>query len=149
MFQGHQVPMPTLAGWRKWGNTMDQRGEGWVLFAGIMLGIGGVMKIFDGIWAFSYHGVLPANLEAAIFGHSLKTYGWIDFIVAAILIICALAVVAGSGFARWIGIFAAAIAGISAIWWMPFYPIWAFVYIFLAFLVIYALAVYGGVNESA
>ena len=114
-----------------------------------MLGVGGVMKIFDGIWAFSYHGTLPANLEAAVFGHSLKTYGWIDFIVAAILIICGFAVMAGSGFARWIGIIAAAIAGISAIWWMPFYPIWSFVYIFLAFLVIYALAVYGGTPETA
>jgi hypothetical protein len=126
---------------------MDQRGEGWVLFAGIMLGLGGIMKIFDGIWAFSYHGTLPYNLESAVFGHSLKTYGWIDFIVAAILIISGFAVVAGSGVARWIGIIAAAIAGISAIYWMPFYPVWAFVYIFLAFLIIYALAVYGGARS--
>jgi hypothetical protein len=140
--------MPHPGGVATGGNTMDERGEGWVLFAGIMLGIGGVMKIFDGIWAFSYHGVLPYNLEAAVYGHSLKTYGWIDFIVAAILIICAFAVIAGSAFARWIGIIAAAIAGISAIWWMPFYPIWSFVYIFLAFLVIYALTVYGGTRES-
>ncbi len=127
---------------------MEQRGEGWVLFAGIMLGLGGIMKIFDAIWAFSYHGVLPSNLEAAIFGHSLVTYGWIDVIVAAILLISAVAVVAGSNLARWIGIIAAAIAGISAIYWMPFYPVWAFVYMLLAFLVIYALAVYGGSRET-
>ncbi len=127
---------------------MEERGAGWLLFAGIILVVGGIMKIFDAIWAFSYHGTLPSNLEAAIFGHSLKTYGWIDLIVAAILIICGFAVVAGSGFARWLGIIAAAITGISAIWWMPFYPIWAFVYIFIAFLVIYALAVYGGDRES-
>ena len=127
---------------------MEQRGEGWVLFAGIMLGLGGILKIFDAIWAFSYHGVLPSNLEAAIFGHSLVTYGWIDVIVAAILLISAVAVVAGSNLARWIGITAAAIAGISAIYWMPFYPVWAFVYMLLAFLVIYALAVYGGSRET-
>ena len=88
-------------------------------------------------------------MEAAIFGHSLKTYGWVDFIVAAILIICSFAVIAGSGFARWIGIIAAAIAAISAIWWMPFYPVWSLVYIILAFLVIYALAVYGGSRQTA
>lgn len=127
---------------------MDERGEGWILFAGIMLAVGGVMKIFDGIWAFSYHGTLPANLEAAIFGHSLKTYGWVDFIVAAILIICGFAVIAGSNFGRWIGIIAATIAGISAIWWMPFYPVWGFVYILLAFFVIYTLAVYGGIRQT-
>jgi hypothetical protein len=105
------------------------------------------MKVFDAIWAFSYHGALPSNLEAAIFGHSLKTYGWVDLGVAAILLICGFLVIGGSSFARWVGIVAAVIAGISAIWWMPFYPIWAFVYIFVAALVIYALAVYGGEPE--
>jgi len=44
---------------------------------------------------------------------------------------------------RWIGIFAAAILGISAIWWMPFYPIWSLTYIGICFFVIYALAAYG------
>ncbi len=128
---------------------METRGRGWILFAGIVLMVGGIMKVFDAIWAFRYHGILPSNLEAAIFGHTLKTYGWIDLIVAAILIICGLLVVTGSNFARWIGIVAAAIAGISAIWWMPYYPVWSFVYIGVAGLVIYALAVYGGDPELA
>ena len=128
---------------------MEQRGAGWLLFAGIILILGGVMKVFDAIWAFRYHGVLPSNLEGAIFGHSLKTYGWVDLIVAAILLISGVLVVGGSNFARWIGILAAAIAGISAIWWMPFYPVWSLVYIVVAVLVIYGLAVYGGDREAA
>ena len=45
---------------------MDQRGVGWVLFAGIVLIWGGIMKIVDANWAFRYHGVLPSNLEAGI-----------------------------------------------------------------------------------
>src|SRR3974390_1718331 len=128
---------------------MEHRGEGWVLFAGIVLIWGGIMKVFDAIWAFSYHGVLPANLEAAIFGHSLKTYGWVDLVVAAILIICGFYVVVGSTVARWVGIAAGVIAGVSAIWWMPFYPVWSLVYIFIAALVVYALAAYGGDREGA
>ena len=109
---------------------MEQRGEGWVLFAGIMLGLGGSRRSLMPSGP-PYDGALPSNLEAAIFGHSLVTYGWIDVIVAAILLISAVAVVAGSNLARWIGITAAAIAGISAIYWMPFYPVWAFVYMLL------------------
>lgn len=98
---------------------MEPRGEGWVIFAGIMLIWGGIMKAFDAIWAFRYHGILPSNLEAAIFGHSLKTYGRVDLIVAVILIICDFLVVSGSGFARWFGIVAGVITGISAINWSP------------------------------
>ena len=122
---------------------MEERGEGWLLFAGIALLIAGIMRAFDAIWAFTYHGALPANLEGAIFGHSLKTYGWVYLVVGIILVISGVAVMARSQFARWIGIIAAAIAGISAIWVIPFYPIWALTYILICFFVIYGLAVHG------
>jgi len=123
---------------------MRRQGEGWLIFAATVLGIAGIMRIFDGIWAFRYHGVLPENLEGAIFGTSLKTYGWIDFAVAAVLILCSFGVLARSGVSRWIGIFAGAVLSISAIWWMPYYPIWSLTYIAVGVMVIYALAAYGG-----
>ena len=126
---------------------MEQKGEGWLLFAAIVLGVAGIMRIFDAIWAFSYHGVLPQNFENAIFGHSLKTYGWVYLIVAIVLILCAFGVLARSQVSRWVGIFAGAILAISAIWWMPFYPVWSLAYILIGVLVIYGLACYGGREE--
>ena len=75
---------------------MDERGAGWVLFAGIVLIWGGIMKIFDANWAFRYHGVVPSNLEAGILGHSLKTYAWVDLGVAVNLLICGVLVIKGS-----------------------------------------------------
>jgi len=126
---------------------MEQKGEGWLFFAGTVLGIAGIMRIFDAIWAFRYHGVLPSNLEAAIFGHSLKTYGWVYLAVAAILIICSAGVILRSQASRWIGMFAGGVLAISSIWWMPYYPIWSLTYIAIGVLVIYALAVYGGRDE--
>jgi hypothetical protein len=127
---------------------MEREGSGWLIFAAIMLGLEGVMRFFDAIWAFSYHGVLPENLEGAIFGHSLKTYGWVWIVVAAILIASAFLVVNGSQLGRWVGMAAAGIAAVSAIWWMPYYPVWSLVYIGLAGFVIYALAKYGGAKAG-
>jgi len=127
---------------------MEEKGDGWLLFAAVVLGVAGIMKIFDAIWAFRYHGVLPQNFEAAIFGHTLKTYGWVYLAVAAILIISALGVVARSQVSRWIGIFAGAVLAISSIWWMPYYPVWSLAYIFTGMAIIYGLAVYGG-RETA
>ena len=128
---------------------MDRRGEGWLSFAAVVLGVAGIMRIFDAIWAFRYHGVLPENFEAAIFGHSLKTYGWIYLVVAAVLIVSAVLVLSGSQVARWVGVVAGAIGAISAIWWMPYYPIWSLTYIAIGALVIYALVVYGGKADTA
>jgi len=39
---------------------MNERGQGGVLVAVIVLGAGGIMRIFDAIWAFRYDGVVPA-----------------------------------------------------------------------------------------
>jgi hypothetical protein len=128
---------------------MNERGNGWTIFAGIALLVAGVMRIFDSIWAFRYHGVLPSNLEAAIFGHTLKTYAWVYLAVGIILILAGFGVMVQSQISRWIGIFAAAILGISAIWWMPYYPIWSLTYIGICFFVIYALAAYGQREEVA
>jgi hypothetical protein len=128
---------------------MDERGDGWILFAAIVLGVAGIMRVFDAIWAFRYHGTLPQNLENAIFGHSLTTYAWIYLIVAAILIVSAFAVLQRSQIGRWVGIIAGAILSISAIWWIPYYPIWSLVYIGVGILVIYALVAYGSRRPAA
>jgi hypothetical protein len=132
----------------EWGFVMNDRGHGLVIFASIVLGVAGVMRIFDAIWAFRYHGAVPQNLEDALFGTSLKTYGWVYLVVGIILILCGLAVLGRSQLGRWVGIAAGAIGAISAIWWMPYYPIWSLTYIALGVFVIYALAAYGGPVET-
>lgn len=119
-------------------------GDGWLFFAATVLGIAGIMRVFDAIWAFRYHGALPSNLEDAIFGHSLKTYGWVYLIVAVILVASSFGIIVGSQLSRWIGIVAAALLAISAVWWMPYYPVWSLTYITLAIFAIFGLAVYGG-----
>ena len=122
---------------------MDRDREGWIVFAAIVLAIAGVMRIFDAIWAFHYHGVLPEGLQGAVFGHSLATYGWIYIAEAIVLILSGAGVIAGSQVGRWVGIIAAALACVSAIWLMPFYPVWSITYIILGILVVYALVAYG------
>jgi hypothetical protein len=122
--------------------------SGWVIFAAVALGVAGIMRIFDAIWAFQYHGALPENLEDAIFGHSLKTYGWLFLVVAAVYLGAAFMVINGSQVARWVGVVAGAVGAISAIWWMPYYPIWSLVYISVGALVAYALVVHAGPDKA-
>jgi hypothetical protein len=118
-------------------------GEGWLIFSGVVLMTAGIMRFFDAIWAWTYNGPLPDNLQQALLGRSLTTYGWVWLFISIILFGSGLAVMVRSQFARWIGIIAGAIGAITAIWWIPYYPVWSFVYILLAMLVIYGLAAYG------
>ena len=119
-------------------------GHGWMLFAASFLGIAGIMRIFDGIWALRFDGDVPDNLDSALLGRSLSTYGWVWIIVGVVLIASSFAVAKRSQFARWIGIIAGGIMAISAIWWMPYYPVWSLVYIMIGALVVYGLAAHGG-----
>ncbi len=128
---------------------MDERGSGWTMFAAIVLMTAGIMRIFDAIWAWRYKGALPDGLQDALIGENLKNYGWLWFCIGVLLILAGFAVVAKSQFARWIGIIAAVVAGVSAMTWIPYYPVWSIMYVAIAFMVIYALAVYGGRDELA
>ena len=122
----------------------DRPGYGWLFLAGTVLGLAGLMRIMDSIWAFRYKGALPDDLQDGVLGSDLKNYAWTWLIVGIILLVASILVLVGSQFARWVGYLAAVIGGLSAMTWMPYYPIWSLTYVGLAVLVFYALAQYGG-----
>jgi hypothetical protein len=113
--------------------------SGWALFAGIVLLIAGIARIFDAIWAFQFNGDVPEHLQGALLGTSLTTYGWVYLIVGVLLIIASFAILYGSQFGRWIGIIASGVGALSAALWLPYYSVWSVTHIALDLLVIYAI----------
>ena len=117
----------------------------WLTFSAVVLIIAGIMRIIDAIWAFGYHGALPDGLHDALLGHSLRTYGWMWLIVGIILIAAGALVLGPSDrpsaeVSRWVGIVAAGLGAISAIFVMPYFPVWSLIYIAVAVMVIYGLS---------
>jgi hypothetical protein len=121
---------------------------GWTVFAFTALLMGSLMKFLDAAWSFAYKGSTP-DLEDSLFGRHLKTYGWVWLVVALILAAAAFGLLARSQLSRWIGIVAGGIAAVSAVAWLPYYPVWSLTYILIGGLVVYALAVHGGRTERA
>ena len=76
-------------------------------------------------------------------GHDLSTYAWLWLVVGLVLIAASFMLLARSQVARWVGYVAATIGALSALTWMPYYPIWSLTYIALMVLTFYALAEYG------
>jgi hypothetical protein len=122
----------------------DAPGLGWLYFAGTILGLAGLMRIIDSIWAFRYKGALPDGLKNGVLGDNLKNYAWLWLIVGIVLVLSSFLVLSRSQFARWIGFFAAAVGAISATTWLPYYPVWSLTYIAIFVMTFYALARYGG-----
>ena len=130
-------------------DAAEDRGFGWLFFAGTVLGLAGIMRIIDSIWAFGYNGALPEGLKDGVLGSNLTNYAWLWLAVGVVLIFSSFMILIRSQFARWIGYFAAIVGAISAMTWMPYYPIWSLTYVGVAVLTFYALARYGGRTTSA
>jgi hypothetical protein len=129
-------------------DDQPHKGSGWLFFAGTILGLAGLMRLVDSYWAFRYHGALPNALQNGVLGSKLHNYAWTWLIVGVVLIVTSFMVLVRSQFARWIGMIGAAIGGLTAMAWMPYYPEWSIIYIGMAALVLYALAVHGGPEPS-
>jgi hypothetical protein len=128
--------------------------SGWLTFSAVMLILAGIMRVIDAIWCFSYHGTLPDGLQGALLGHSLATYGWIYLIIGVILLAAGVLLFGprdrpAAEVSRWIGIVAASLGAISAMFLVPYYPVWALLYIIIAVMVVYGLAAHYDDHDRA
>jgi uncharacterized membrane protein HdeD (DUF308 family) len=118
--------------------------SGWLTFSAVVLIIAGIMRVMDAIWAFGYTGAIPDGLRGALLGHNLTTYGW-TWLVTGIILVAAGVLVLGPGarpgaeVSHWVGVVAASLGAISAIFVMPYYPVWSLVYGAIAIMVIYGV----------
>ena len=123
------------AGYRRWATYRQ------AAIAGVFVNtVFGVIKLSILLGIADSAGGTVAGYDAA----SLSTYAWVWVVVGIVLIGASFAVLNRSQFARWIGIIAGGLLAISAMWWMPFYPVWSLAYVAIGVLVVYALAVHGG-----
>jgi hypothetical protein len=120
----------------------EERGAGWIAFAGIMLSIVGILNVIYGIAAIGDSSFFVHNTKYIL--SNLNTWGWVTLIIGVIQVIAAFSIWSGSDFGRWIGIFVAGLSMIGALLSLPAYPFWSLAVFAIDVLIIYGLAAYGG-----
>jgi len=118
--------------------TNESSVTGWWVFAGILLLIAGVLNVIYGIAAIGNSHFFTANAHYIL--SDLNTWGWVTVIIGAIELIAGFSLFSGGGFGRWVGIFAAALASISALLSIPAYPFWSLCIFALSIIILYELA---------
>jgi hypothetical protein len=116
----------------------ESRVTGWWMFAGMLLGIGGVLNVIYGIAAIGDSKFFTANATYIL--SSLHTWGWVALVIGVLQLFAAFSLFAGGGFGRWIGIGAAGLSAIAALLSIPAYPFWSLTIFALAIIVLYQLA---------
>jgi hypothetical protein len=125
----------------------EPQGAGWVLFAGIMLMVAGVLNIIYGIAAIGNSKFFVANTEYIL--SNLKTWGWVMLILGALQALAAFSIWNGNAFGRWFGIGCAGLNAVGALMSIPAYPFWSLAIFAVDVLIIYGLAAYGGQHRAA
>jgi hypothetical protein len=120
----------------------EPAGQGWVVFAAIMLGLVGIWGFFEGIAAIAGAHVYVGDANYVF--SDLNTWGWIVTILSVCTIIAAMTLLTGSELARWFGIAVAGVNSIGQLMFIPAYPVWGLLMFAVDILVIYGLAAYGG-----
>jgi hypothetical protein len=114
---------------------------GWADFAGILLVILGFLDFFWGLAGILENENLIVGGNGAIIV-DLTAWGWAMLILGAIQLLVGYGLLAAKDWARWAGIFIAALAAIGQIGIVTAFPIWSLIVIVLAVLVIYNLTVH-------
>jgi sulfite exporter TauE/SafE len=128
-----------------------RRGGGWIIFAGILMILSGVVLFLNGLWAFNASKSIEATFKDTLLfsDNNIDVWGWIYVIVGLVVAAAGIAVFSRAQWARWVGIIAASISMISAFGWVfnPNYWVPALVAIFLDVVVIATLSTYGGTED--
>ena len=123
-------------------------GAGWLAFAGTVLVMSGLFKLFDALWAFKYDDDIAEPVQTVLFENDLASWGWVWLVVGVFLILTGFAVVNGASWARWVGIVVATFSAVTFMPWIYFKPLWAILSISLCVMAIYALTLYGGYRSN-
>ena len=63
----------------------SNHGVGWLFFAGTILGLAGLGRLIDALWAFRTDRV-AGDLEGGLLGTTVSNYGWLWIVTGVILI---------------------------------------------------------------
>lgn len=125
----------------------EARGSGWLAFAGIVVGLIGVINVIYGIAAIGDSSFFVHNTKY-IFG-DLNTWGWIALVIGVVQIFSALGILAGHQAGRWVGIITVFANAIAMLVFLPAYPLAALSIFAIDVLVLYGLVAYGGQHRAA
>ena len=125
---------------------MNEHRSGWLLFAGIMIFIAGVLNTIYGIAAIDDSAFFVQDTKYII--SDLNAWGWITLIVGVLQLIAAVSIWRGGGFGMVIGMGVAMISAIVALLSIPSYPLLSLAIFAVDVLIIYGLATYGGQRST-
>src|SRR3954452_5360637 len=117
------------------------RGDGWLAFSVVLIGIAGVLNVIGGIAAIGDSKVYVADAKY-VFGN-LHEWGWTVLLIGVAQLLVAWGIVARNQFARWTGVVVLSLNLIAQLLMIPAYTFLSLSLFTLALIALYGLVAYG------
>jgi vacuolar-type H+-ATPase subunit I/STV1 len=122
---------------------------GWIVFAGTMMAILGVLHMFEGFVALFRHTQIVFPTSGLAVQVSYSQWGWVQIIAGALVLATGLSLFTGRAWARVLGVILVAVSVLVNFAWAGIYPFWSLTLLAIDFLVIYAIIAHGGEMKAA
>ena len=119
----------------------DERGSGWIVFAGTLMLLVATVNIIQGIAAIGDSSFYVHDTRYVI--GSLNTWGWVMLCAGVVQGLVAWGVFVKNQFARWTGVVVLGANAIAQLLMMPAYPFWSLTIFTVDLLALYGLIAYG------
>ena len=122
-------------------SSESTRGQGWVLFAAMVMIIVGGWNAFEGFIAILNRDAL-LKLGGELVVLSTTQWGWIHLLLGALVLLTGIALLAGASWARVAAIVFVVLNAIAQVFTIQTYPWWGLIVLVLDIFVIWALCVW-------
>ena len=116
---------------------MENRVNGWWVFAATLLLIAGILNVIYGIAAIGDSKFFIADQKYIL--SNLHTWGWVTLFIGVFELLAGFSLLGGGGFGRVVGVVAAGLNAIAALLSIPAYPFWSLALFALCIVVIHQL----------
>ncbi|MFF0345070.1 hypothetical protein [Kribbella sp. NPDC004875] len=119
------------------------RWVGWILFAGVMMIVLGILHAFQGFIAIFHDDYFLVRASRLAIELNYDSWGLIHLILGLVVVVSGIALLNGKLWGRVVGVVLAVLSIVVNAAFLAAYPIWSTILIAVDILVIWALTVHG------
>jgi hypothetical protein len=112
---------------------------GWVIFAGVVMMVVGLLDVFWGLAAVINGEVVTVGGRGGVVVWDVSAWGWFHLITGSLVALTGLGLLGAQSWARWFGVFFVSLNMLAQFGTIALFPLWSIMIIAIDIVILYQL----------